>query len=125
MIERKSVIFAIILSIICGFSYQIISNHRTVLEQIENLKFNNQFTNNFEENIFYKRVTPRKLEGNPKILYINNNAASVIDLQFPENINENKDLEKICEYLTGSKFIPGSDPIAIPMTERYSCIFTI
>jgi hypothetical protein len=92
----------------------------SVLRQLESLRFENRFQNTLEENIFYKRAKPNLELKNPEILYLNNEAAKLLDLSFPTtfyNIEKTENYKHLCDYLTGKKLIPGSDPIAIPQTK--------
>ena len=101
------------------FTACAIEIENNILHQLENLNFENIYANTFEEEVFYNRVKPTPL-GTPTILHINNDVASILDLDFSDldHFRNSSEYNTLCEYLSGSKILKGSDPIAIPLLER-------
>ena len=88
-------------------------------EQIfSNLNFVNYFSNELEEDIFYKKVEPRTFNENKELLYFNNEVANLIGLRITNEMLDSIHCKnEILQYLSFEKLIPNSYPISIPQSE--------
>ena len=108
------------LSLIIANCYSLdLDDSKCDCEQVfSNLNFVNYYSNELEEDIFYKKVEPRKFNDNKEILYFNDEVSNLIGLKITKEMLDSIHCKnEILEYLSFEKLIPNSYPISIPQSE--------